>query len=75
MFGVTLRTVLQAAIMPLAAAMLGRVLEEMIPLFNAPDSMLAAAFTAVSNNALLIGLLAAGVTLLASAVTESEVAR
>lgn len=73
MFGVTLRTGLQAALMPLLAAVLGRVLEELIPLFDAPDSMLAAAFTAVSNHALLIGLLAALVTLVAAAVRESEV--
>lgn len=73
MFGITLRTGLQAAVMPILAAVLGRVLDEMIPMFDAPDSMLATAFTAVSNHALLIGLLAALVTLIAAAVTESEV--
>lgn len=73
MFGVTIRAAFTAALMPVAAAILGRILEELIPLFNAPDSMLAQTFTAVSDNALLIGLLAALVMLLAAAVTESEV--
>lgn len=77
MFGVTWRAAITAAAMPPIAAMLGRILEEMIPLFGSAhqSSMLANAFTAVSNHALLIGLLSALVMLLASAVTEGEVAR
>jgi hypothetical protein len=75
MFGVTIRTAFAAAAMPVVASVLGRVLEELIPLFGSShqNSMLANAFTAVSDHALLIGLLAALITLLAKAVTESQV--
>lgn len=73
MFGVTFRAAIAVAVMPVGAAMLGRILEELIPLFNAPDSMLAAAFQAVADHALVIGLMSALVLLLAQAVTESEV--
>lgn len=75
MFGVSLRAAMTALLMPPLAAILGRILEELIPLFNAPDSLLATTFTAVSDYALAIGLLGAGMMLVASAVTESEVAR
>lgn len=61
--------------MPLLAAVLGRILEEIIPLFNAPDSMLATTFQAVSDYALLLGLLSALLMLIANAVVESEVPR
>lgn len=75
MLGITHRAAATGALMTVLAAILGRVLDEIIPLFNAPNSMLATTFTAVDQHALLIGLLSALVMLIAHAVVESEVPR
>lgn len=75
MFGVIIRAAGTGTLMTVLAAILGRILDEIIPLFNAPDSMLATTFTAVDEYALVIGLLSTLVMLIAHAVVESEVPR
>lgn len=71
-FGVTIRAVGTALLMAPTAAILARILGEVVPLFNAPNSMLAQSFNAISANALTIGLLSALVMVIAAAVTESR---
>lgn len=75
MYGVILRAAATGALMTILAAILGRVLDEIIPLFNAPNSMLTETFQAVDEFALIIGLLSALVMLISHAVVESEVPR
>lgn len=75
MFGVVIRAAGTGVLMTVFAAILGRILDEVIPLFNAPNSMLAQTFTAVDEFALTIGLLSALLMLVAHAVVESEVPR
>lgn len=72
-FGVSLRAAGAAVAMPPMAAILGELLGEMVPLFNASNSMLATSFNAIAEHALTLGLLSALILLIASAVTESEV--
>lgn len=75
MFGVILRAAGTGALMTILAAVLGRILTEVIPIFNAPDSMLAQTFNAVDQFALLIGLLSTLIMIASHAVVESEVPR
>lgn len=75
MFGVVIRAAGTGALMAVFAAILGRALDEIIPIFNAPDSMLTQTFQAVDEFALTIGLLSALIMLVAHAVVESEVPR
>lgn len=75
MLGITLRAAATGALMTVLASILGRIMDEIVPLFNAPNSMLATTFNAVDEYALVIGLLSALMMLIANAVVESEVPR
>lgn len=77
MFGALVRAAPSALFMALLAAVLSKVLSPMIDVMTAADgvteqSNLVAGLISVSNNALLVGLLALLLTLIARATVEKS---
>jgi hypothetical protein len=76
MFGVLIRAGPQALFMALLGAILARILSPLIGFMTAgpatEDDLLINALTAVSENYILMGVLALVITILATAVLESR---